>query len=570
MARTDRSAPIANSSKSASAAGFSSFGLHDNLVRAIRDAGYVDPRPIQAKTIPEARTGRDVLGLAATGTGKTAAFALPILERLITSRGQNPRTLILAPTRELAIQIHKEIETLGKYTNVRAITVFGGVGAGPQIRNLGKRPDVIVACPGRLLDLMCSGHVKLGGIEVLVLDEADHMLDMGFLPSIKRILAKLPARRQNLLFSATMSKEIRSLADKVLAAPHVVELAHSAPAETIEHELYPIHQDKKPQLLRHLLGQGDFRSAIVFLRTKHRARKLARDLERDGYNAIALQGNMSQPQRTRAMEGFRKGTYDIMVATDIAARGIDVAGVSHVINYDVPDTPDAYTHRIGRTGRSERSGKAYTFVTRDDFDQIKSIEKRLKKQIPRVKLTEFSGGEGGRSAADAGERTGHQRDAARSSDGRANGGRSGGASRGRSGAGGGRGGASQDRRRGAGAGSGGGGRRRQSSSEGQRGPVRSGGPRRGAGARDTGPAFGAGTSDSGGADGGGQRRRVLGGGSGRSRGGGASGGGRGAGGRARGGSGRGRAEGGSSGGPGFGAGVDSGRGGGEPRRRRGR
>ncbi len=553
-ARTNRTVLIANSSKPASAGGFSPFGLHDNLVRAIQDAGYVDPRPIQAKTIPEARNGRDVLGLAATGTGKTAAFALPILERLITGRGQNPRTLILAPTRELAIQIHKEIETLGKYTNVRAITVFGGVGAGPQIRNLSKRPDVIVACPGRLLDLMGSGHVKLGGIEVLVLDEADHMLDMGFLPSIKRILAKLPARRQNLLFSATMSKEIRGLADKVLDRPHVVELAHSAPAETIAHELYPIHQDKKPELLRHLIGQEDFRSAIVFLRTKHRARKLARDLERDGYNAIALQGNMSQPQRTRAMEGFRKGTYDIMVATDIAARGIDVAGVSHVINYDVPDTPDAYTHRIGRTGRSERSGKAYTFVTGDDFDQIKAIEKRLKKQIPRVKLQEFSGGEGGRSAAEVGERTGHQRDAAKRGGGGEH--RSGGASSG------------GRQRPGTRAGTQGGGQggQRSGGGGGQRGGTsRSGAsqPARTPGERDNAPAFGSGTS-SGAAPLGPGGRRVLGGRSSGGRQGERQGGGQGGGPGRRSGGGQGGS---SSRSGGFGAGLDGGSAG---RGRRGR
>ena len=330
-----------------------------------------------------------MLGLAQTGTGKTAAFALPILERLAAGRGKNPRALIIAPTRELAMQIHAEIELLGKYTGVRSMTVFGGVGAAPQVRALRARPDIVVACPGRLLDLMGSGDARLDGVEVLVLDEADHMFDMGFLPDIKRILKQLPERRQNLLFSATMPREIRALTDRVLRDPHVVELGHSMPAETIEHALYPVDQKRKADLLRLLLRGPDFKSAIVFLRTKHRARRLARDLERAGHRAIALQGNMSQSQRQRAMQGFRDGHYDVLVATDIAARGIDVAHVSHVINFDVPNTPDAYTHRIGRTGRAERSGKACTFVTHEDFAAIKAIERKIQMEIPRVDLREF-------------------------------------------------------------------------------------------------------------------------------------------------------------------------------------
>jgi len=327
-----------------------------------------------------------VLGLAQTGTGKTAAFALPIIERLVASRGNNPRALILAPTRELVLQTHREIEVLARYTNIRATTIFGGVGAGSQVRALRARPDIIVACPGRLLDLLGSGDVRLDGIEVLVLDEADHMLDMGFLPDIKRILARLPEPRQNLLFSATMPREIRGLADRVLRNPHVVELEHHMPLETIEHSLYPVSQDGKTSLLRHLLRDESFESAIVFLRTKHRAKRLARDLDRSGHRAVALQGNMSQGQRQRAMQGFRDGHYDVLVATDIAARGLDVAQVTHVINFDIPNTPDAYTHRIGRTGRSERSGRAYTFVTGDDYSTVKDIERKLKMEIPRVRL----------------------------------------------------------------------------------------------------------------------------------------------------------------------------------------
>ncbi len=368
---------------------FATFGLCKNLLRAISEAGFVAPRPIQARTIPHVLQGRDVLGLAQTGTGKTAAFALPIIERLLASRGQNPRALILAPTRELALQIHAEIELLAKYTNIRAITVFGGVGAAPQVRALRSRPHIIVACPGRLLDLLGSGQARLDGIEVLVLDEGDHMLDMGFLPDIKRIIARLPAPRQNLLFSATMPREIRTLTSQLLRDPLVVELAHSSPLETIEHALYPVERTRKTALLRHLLSADDFKSAIVFLRTKHRTRRLAQDLDRAGHRAIALQGNMSQSQRQRAMQGFREGRYDVLVATDIAARGIDVAHISHVINFDIPNTPDAYTHRIGRTGRSERSGKAYTFVTHEDLGGIRDIERMLEMRIPRIELADF-------------------------------------------------------------------------------------------------------------------------------------------------------------------------------------
>jgi ATP-dependent RNA helicase RhlE len=371
---------------------FASFGLSKNILRAVTEAGFSEPRPIQAKTIPQVLKGRDVLGLAQTGTGKTAAFALPIIERLVASKGNNPRALVLAPTRELAIQIHSDFQMLGKYTNIRATTIFGGVSAVPQKRAMRSRPDVVVACPGRLLDLMGSKDVRLDGLEVLVLDEADHMLDMGFLPDIKRILKQLPEPRQNLLFSATMPREIRSLTDNMLRKPHVVELAITAPMETIEHALYPVEQSRKTTLLMHLLRDEDFTSAIVFLRTKHRTRRLARDLEQAGIEAVALQGNMSQGQRQRAMEGFRAGRYKVLVATDIAARGIDVAGISHVINYDIPNTPDAYTHRIGRTGRAEQSGKACTFVTGEDFAGVQAIERKLNMQIPRIKLKEFAGG----------------------------------------------------------------------------------------------------------------------------------------------------------------------------------
>jgi ATP-dependent RNA helicase RhlE len=337
--------------------------------------------------------GRDVLGLAQTGTGKTAAFALPILTRLLArgGKGRGPRALILAPTRELASQIEREINLLGKYTPVNTTTVFGGVPIPKQVRALRQRPDVVVACPGRLLDLHKRGSVDLRAVEVLVLDEGDHMFDMGFLPDIRRILAALPERRQNLLFSATMPKEIRRLTDEILHEAHVVELESTAPVATVEHALYPVADAKKQDLLEHLLEEQDFKSAIVFLRTKHRAKRLAEKLTKRGHNAVSLQGNMSQGQRDRAMKGFRDGRYDVLVATDIVARGIDVAGISHVVNYDIPNTTDAYTHRIGRTGRAEKRGKACTFVTVSDRAQVRAIEKAIGSTIRKVHLPAFGG-----------------------------------------------------------------------------------------------------------------------------------------------------------------------------------
>jgi ATP-dependent RNA helicase RhlE len=370
-------------------AGFPQFPFAPSIQRGIAALGFQSPRPIQAETIPAALDGRDILGLAQTGTGKTAAFALPILERLNTKRRPGPRALILAPTRELAMQIHAEIEALARFTGIRSITVFGGVSASPQIRGLRDRPEIVVACPGRLLDLMQQGVAKLDNVEILVLDEADHMFDIGFLPNVRRIVKALPPKRQNLLFSATMPAEVRVLTRELLDRPHVVELAHSKPAETIEHAVYDVTADRKFDLLRHLLAEDGFTSAIVFLRTKHRARRIALQLGRLGHAAVAMQGNMSQPQRERAMRGFREGKFDVLVATDIAARGIDVANVSHVINFDVPDTPDAYTHRIGRTGRAERSGKAFTLVCGEDRAAVRDIERKLGKPIPRREAPGF-------------------------------------------------------------------------------------------------------------------------------------------------------------------------------------
>jgi len=370
--------------------GFDHFKLAPSIARGVAELGFTRPTPIQAQAIPHALEGRDVLGLAQTGTGKTAAFALPILERLNANRLRGPRALIVAPTRELAIQIDAEIRTLARFTGIKTATVFGGVSAGAQIRALRDRPEILVACPGRLLDLMQQGYVNLKAIEVLVLDEADHLFDMGFLPNVRRIIAALPADRQNLLFSATMPPEVRKLTDDVLRKPAVIELSVARPAETIEHALYPVASERKVDLLRHLLGEGEFHSAIVFLRTKHRAKRLAQQLERLGHSAVALQGNMSQAQRDRAMQGFRSGRFDVLVATDIAARGLDIANVSHVINFDVPNTADAYTHRIGRTGRAERSGKAFTFVSADDRGAVRDIERKLGQPITRRALPGFA------------------------------------------------------------------------------------------------------------------------------------------------------------------------------------
>ena len=366
---------------------FEDFDLDSALCRGISTAGFIRPRPIQALAIPAVLAGRDVLGLAQTGTGKTAAFGLPVLERLLAERRHGPRALVVAPTRELAAQISAEIRTLGRFTPILVATIIGGVPAQRQRRALAAHPQIIVACPGRLLDLWQQGAIRLDRIETLVLDEADHMFDMGFLPDVRRILSALPAKRQNLLFSATMPREIRDLADRILRNPLVADVAHTQALSTIEHAIYPIENTQKLALLEHILAGDDLTSAIVFTRTKHRARRVARQLERSGHRAVGLQGNMSQGQRERAMEGFRRGRYDVLVATDIAARGIDVQGVSHVVNFDMPNTTDAYTHRIGRTGRAEQEGKAYTFVTSEDFDLVRRVERRLGTPIPRRQIS---------------------------------------------------------------------------------------------------------------------------------------------------------------------------------------
>ncbi len=364
--------------------GFDDFDLSPSLRRGIIDAGFEEPRPVQAATVPAALEGRDVMGLAQTGTGKTAAFGWALLHRLEGKRPEDgPRALVVAPTRELASQIAEEITTLGRHTKLTVGVVFGGVSQHSQVKMLRRKPDILVACPGRLLDLFRQGEVRLDRVEALVLDEADHMFDMGFLPDVRRILVALPDRRQNLLFSATMPREIRRLANQVLDDPYVVDLTRSRPAPTIDHAIYPVPEGSKRELLSRVLDEDGFVSAIVFTRTKHRAKKLAKQLDAEGHRAIALQGNMSQNARQRAMDGFRNKTYDVLVATDIAARGIDVEQVSHVVNFDMPTTADAYTHRIGRTGRSERTGRAYTFVTTEDIAMVREVEQRIGAPLDR-------------------------------------------------------------------------------------------------------------------------------------------------------------------------------------------
>jgi len=422
-------------SQSLPVTGFNRFELHPDLLRGVRAAGFVEPRPIQVETIPAALEGADVLGLAHTGTGKTAAFALPLLDHLLDARKPGPRALVLAPTRELATQIDAEIRLLAKFTRLKTVLVFGGASMRTQIDALRRRPEIVVACPGRLLDLVRQGVARLGEVDTLVLDEADHMFDMGFLPDIRRILAELPKERQNLLFSATMPREIRHLADEVLYDPQVVDLAGRGPAETIEHALYPVPEERKRDLLQHILDSGGCHSAIVFTRTKHRARRLAQQLDKSGYRAIGLQGNMSQAQRDRAMRGFRSRRFDILVATDIAARGIDVSDVSHVINYDVPSTPEAYTHRIGRTGRSELEGKACTFVTREDWSWVRATERMIAEPIPRRQVERFTEAEAASNTRPARPRNGRgggrdaKRGRSRPSNGRRRGARSRNASR---------------------------------------------------------------------------------------------------------------------------------------------
>ena len=369
---------------------FTSFNLHPQIAAGVQALGYSVPTPIQLKAIPPVLRGQDVMGVAQTGTGKTAAFVLPILERLIKRPPGRTRALVIAPTRELADQINTHIAALGRQTHLRSATIYGGVAMSPQVQKLRSGVEIVVACPGRLLDHLQQGTIRLSDLEVLVLDEADRMFDMGFLPDIRKILRYLPAKRQTLLFSATMPDDIRQLAQDVLHAPVTVEVNPSSPARTVAHALYPVEPHLKTDLLLNLLRHTDTKSVLIFTRTKHRARRVGQQLEKAGFRASSLQGNLSQKQRQAALDGFRDGRYQVLVATDIAARGIDVSRISHVINYDMPDSADAYTHRIGRTGRAEKNGDAFTFTTREDGAMVRSIERVLGKKVECRTLPGFN------------------------------------------------------------------------------------------------------------------------------------------------------------------------------------
>ncbi|MCD6311602.1 MAG: DEAD/DEAH box helicase [Elusimicrobia bacterium] len=368
---------------------FNQFNLDSRLEEGIKRAGFDEPTPVQKQVIPLAMSGHDLIGTAQTGTGKTAAFVLPILHKLLQDHQKCLSVLIVTPTRELAEQINQNIDTLKYGTGLRNATVYGGVAANSQIKALRRGVDIVVACPGRLLDLINQECAKLNKVDVLVLDEADRMLDMGFLPDIKRIISHLPKQRQTMLFSATFAPEIEALAKQVLHKPKRIALGISRPAHTVSHALFPVPQHLKAKLLLKVLEHTDTNSVLVFTRTKYRAKSLARKIEKNNYTVTSLHSNRTQSQRQAALKGFKEGTYHIMVATDIAARGLDVENISHVINFDIPNTPDDYIHRIGRTGRAERSGDAFTFIVPDDEPMIKKLEKIIGAKIKRKQMEDF-------------------------------------------------------------------------------------------------------------------------------------------------------------------------------------
>lgn len=369
---------------------FKPFKFTAQIATNISNCGYEQATPIQEKAIPKVLDGKDLLGLAQTGTGKTAAFALPIIQRLTGGPRGKIRALVVAPTRELAEQINQSFRELAHGTGLRTVTVYGGVGKGPQLEKFRRGVEVVIACPGRLLDHLNNHDLKLNKVETLVLDEADQMFDMGFFPDIRRILKHLPRRRQTLLFSATMPADIRKLAEETLTDPVEIRIKLEQPLDLISQVLYPVSKRKKSALLLHLLKEPHEGSTLVFTRTKYGAKNLARKLVKAGFKATSLQGNMSQNQRQRALTGFRDGDFTVLVATDIAARGIDVSRVGQVINFDLPSTAEAYTHRIGRTGRAKRSGLAVSFVCHDDQAMIRAIERLQGKSIKRLSVEGFA------------------------------------------------------------------------------------------------------------------------------------------------------------------------------------
>jgi len=372
---------------------FASLGLSESILRAVSERGYTDPTPIQAQAIPAVLSGGDLLAGAQTGTGKTAGFTLPILQRLTTTEARKPgtiRTLVLTPTRELAAQVQESIREYGKYTDITSLVIFGGVSINPQITQLKKRVDVLVATPGRLLDHVQQKTVDLSNVEILVLDEADRMLDMGFIRDIKKVLALLPKQRQNLLFSATFSEEIKTLADGLLNKPAMIEVARrNATTELVEQKVMLIDQRAKRHLLAHLIKEHAWFQVLVFTRTKHGANRLAEQLAKGGIPSLAIHGNKSQNARTRALAEFKSGELQVLVATDIAARGLDIVELPHVVNFELPNVPEDYVHRIGRTGRAGSSGEALSLVSPDEMKYLSDIEKLTKKQLTRVTPPEF-------------------------------------------------------------------------------------------------------------------------------------------------------------------------------------
>src|SRR5690554_6479902 len=374
---------------------FDSLGLRADILRAIAEQGYSSPTPIQAQAIPVVLRGVDLLAGAQTGTGKTAGFTLPLLEKLSAStkavNGRRPvRALILTPTRELAAQIYESVKDYGKYLPLRAAVVFGGVSINPQMMKLRGGVDILVATPGRLLDLVNQNALKLNELEVLVLDEADRMLDMGFIHDIKKVLALLPKQRQNLLFSATFSDDIKALADRLLNKPELIEVARrNTASERVEQRVHPVDRNRKRELLSHLIGEGNWQQVLIFSRTKHGANRLTEQLQQDGISAAAIHGNKSQGARTKALEDFKRGAIRALVATDIAARGIDIDQLPHVVNYELPNVPEDYVHRIGRTGRAEREGMAVSLVCIDEHKFLRDIERLIKKDIEQVVVPGF-------------------------------------------------------------------------------------------------------------------------------------------------------------------------------------
>ncbi len=372
---------------------FDTLHLAPELMHAVRDAGYEHPTPIQEQAIPLVLKGRDVIGLAQTGTGKTAAFTLPILQRLMSGPARRVRALVLTPTRELTAQVRDSLDAYGKYTGLRSVEVFGGVALGPQEQRLRQGVEIVVATPGRLIDHMERQNVVFDELEVLVLDEADRMLDMGFAPQLNRIVREVPKYRQTLLFSATMPGEVEALARKYMRKPVVVQVGRrTEAAETVSHAVYPVPRERKSALLIELLRKNDLSSVLVFTRTKHGADRVVRHLQREGIESMAMHADKTQGQRTDALERFRAGKTRVLVATDIAQRGLDIEGISHVVNYDVPARPEDYVHRIGRTGRAAATGDALTFMSTEEIASVRLIEKVLGQPIARISVPGYDFG----------------------------------------------------------------------------------------------------------------------------------------------------------------------------------